>query len=436
MRLPSLGLLRDHDYRQLFAATTVAQFGAQVSQLAIPLVAVVALAASPLQIGLLTTITMAPFLLVGLPAGAWVDRLRRRNVLIAGDVGRAVLLATVPLAWWAGLLTIWQLYVVAFLVGSLTVFFDVAYQSYLPHLVGREHLVEGNSKLEAVRSTAHVGGPALAGQLIRLVSAPVALLVDAVALAASALFVVKIRKREPKPTPPPDANLVQEIRQGLQFVLGHRLLRAIVTCTALFNLFAAASGAMMILFLERVLGLGAGTIGLVFTVTGAGGLVGAATARRVASWVGQGPAIWLSAAVTSPFALLMPLFAAPGWRLWVAAAGGFVVSIGVVVYNVAQVSFRQALTPDSMLGRMNATVRFLVFGTMPLGGLIGGLLGEWYGIQTALLISVIGTCLAFLPVFLSPLRSMRTLPLPEPVPAEPQPTESMPSDRSGAEVGT
>ena len=366
MRLPSLGLLRDHDYRQLFAATTVAQFGFQISQLAVPLVAVVVLAASPWQVGLLTTITMAPFLLVGLPAGAWVDRLRRRRVMIVADLGRAVLLATVPLAWWAGWLTIWQLYAVAFLVGALTVFFDVAYQSYLPTLVGRAQLVEGNSKLEAVRSTAHLGGPALAGQLIRLMSAPVALLLDAVALATSALFVAKIRQREPQPTPSPDANLVREIREGLRFVLGHRLLRPIVTCTSLFNLFAAANGAMMILFLERVLGLDAGTIGLVFTVSGAGGLVGAAIARRVADWIGQGPAIWLSAAVTSPFALLI--------------------------------------------------------GTMPLGGVLGGWLGEWLGIRTALLISVLGTCLAFLPVFLSPLRRMRTLPTtaqaPAPAPAE------------------
>lgn len=421
-----LGLLRDHDYRQLFAATTTAQFGFQISNLAIPLVAVAVLAASPLQVGLLTTVTMAPFLLVGLPAGAWVDRLRRRRVMIMADFGRALLLASVPAAWWAGLLTMWQLYVVAFLVGSLTVFFDVAYQSYLPTLVGRAHLVEGNAKLEAVRASAQLGGPALAGQLIRLVSAPVALLVDAVALAVSALFVVKIRQPEPKPVAQPDASLVREIRQGLRFVLGHRLLRAIVSCTALFNLFSAAYGAMMILFLERELGLGAGAIGMVFTIAGAGGLVGALLARRVAGWLGQGPTIWIAAAVTSPFGLLMPVFAETGWRLWVAAFGGFVVSVGMVVYNITQVSFRQALTPDGMLGRMNATVRFLVFGAIPLGGVLGGLLGQWLGIRTALLIGALGSCVAFLPVFLSPLRRMRTLPVP------PQPA---PSSATVAEEG-
>lgn len=418
-----LGLLLDHDYRQLFASTTVSQFGVHITQLAIPLVAIIALDATPFQVGSLAAVAMAPFLLVGLPAGAWVDRMRRRLVLIVGDLARAALLATVPLAWWADLLTIWQLYLVAFLTGVFTVFFDVAYQSYLPHLVGRQNLVEGNARLESVRALAQLGGPALAGQLIRLLTAPVALLVDAIAMAASALFVTKIRKREDRPVRRPDAHLIREIREGLGFVLGHRLLRAIVACTASFNLCFAAYGAMMILFLERVLGLDAGSIGLVFTLGGAGGLLGAFTARRVAGWVGQGPALWLSALVAAPPALLMPLLAEPGWRLWVAAAGGVVVSAGVVIYNVTQVSFRQALTPDHLLGRMNATVRFLVWGTMPLGAVLGGLLGELVGVRTALLISGIGTCLAFLPIFLSPLRTMRAMPT---QPTEPSPEQGAP----------
>ncbi|HEY8453889.1 MAG: MFS transporter [Micromonosporaceae bacterium] len=409
-RQPRLGLLHDHDYRQLFAATTVSQFGFHITQLALPLVAIVTLGARPFEVGLLASLETLPFLLVGLPAGAWVDRVRRRSVLIAGDLGRAALLATIPLAWWQGVLTIWQLYAVGFLVGVLTVFFDVAYQSYLPHLVGRDNLVEGNARLESMRAVAQLGGPALAGQLIRLLTAPVALLLDALGMLASALFVVRIRKREPKPERRPDANLLREIGEGLRFVLGHRLLRAIAACTGSFNLFAGAYGAMLIVFLQRVVGADAGEIGLVMTITGSGGLLGAFLSRRFAAWVGQGPAIWLSAAVTAPFGLLMPLVAAPGWRLWLAAVGGFVVSVGVVIYNVTQVSFRQGLTPDHLLGRMNATMRFLVWGTMPLGGLLGGVLGEWVGVRSALLIAALGTCLAFLPVFLSPLRSMRTLP--------------------------
>lgn len=413
-----LGLLRDQDYRQLFASTTVSQLGFHVTVLALPLVAIIALAARPFEVGLLAALEFAPFLLVGLPAGAWVDRMRRRIVLIVGDLARGAVLATVPLAWWAGVLTIWQLYAVAFAFGVGTVFFDVAYQSYLPHLVGRANLVEGNAKLESVRAVAQLAGPALGGQLIRLLSAPVALLATGVAMAASAGFVARIRKREEKPARSPDAHFAREIKEGLRFVLGHRLLRAIATCTASYNLLSSAFAPMMILYLQRSLGQSAGTIGLVLTVWGAGGLVGAAVTRRVAGWLGQGPAIWLSVAVTSPFLLLMPVLAAPGWRLWVAAAGGFVVSIGVVVYNVTQVSFRQALTPDQLLGRMNATVRFLVFGTMPLGGLLGGALGEWLGVRSTLLVLALAACFAFLPVFLSPLRRMRTLPTaPEPAPA-------------------
>jgi predicted MFS family arabinose efflux permease len=315
----------------------------------------------------------------------------------------------VPLAWWADVLTIWQLYVVALLHGTLTVFFDVAYQSYLPHLVGRANLVEGNSKLEAVRAVSHAAGPGVAGQLIRLLTAPVALLVDAVALAASALFYLRIRKREPRPTTHPDARLLREIGEGLRFVLGHRLLRAIVTCTGTANLFSSIYAAMLVFFLRRTLGLGPGEIGLVLSIFSAGGVAGAFVARGFADWVGQGRAIWMSIAFTAPFLLLMP-FAEPGWRLWVAAAASAVAAVGIVVYNITQVSFRQALTPDQMLGRMNATVRFLVWGTMPLGGLAGAFLGDWFGARTTVLIGVLGACVAFLPVYLSPLRTMRDLP--------------------------
>ncbi|HEY8474554.1 MAG TPA: MFS transporter [Natronosporangium sp.] len=411
MRTPDLGLLRDRDYQKLFAATTVSQFGFQISHLAIPLVAIVSLNASPFQVGLLTTATMAPFLLVGLPAGVWVDRWRRRDVLIVTDVARAAVLLTVPLAWWAGVLTIWQLYAVALLLGGLTVFFDVAYQSYLPHLVGRENLVEGNSRLESVRAVAQLAGPALGGQLIRVLTAPVALLLDALGLAASALFVSRIQKREQRPAATPDRHLLREIGEGLRFVLGHRLLRSIAACTATANFFfGGAYMSMQILFLEREIGLHAGTIGLVLTIEGVGGLLGALAARRLAEVLGQGPAIWLSIAASAPFALLMPLLAEPGWRVWLAAVGGAVVGFGAVAYNVTQVSFRQALTPDHLLGRMNATLRFMVWGTIPLGGLLGGALGEWLGVRSTLLVTAIGSCFAFLPVFFSPLRTMRTLP--------------------------
>jgi MFS family permease len=354
-----LGLLRDHDFRGLFLSTTVAQFGYQITSLALPLAAVLALDVSEFEVGVLSSMTMIAFLLIGLPAGAWIDRMRRRRVLIVSDLVRAAVLFTVPIAWWAGALTIWQLYAVALVIGVFTVFFDVSYQSYLPHLVGRANLVEGNAKLETVRSTAQLGGPVLAGQLIEWLTAPVALAFDAVAMGASALFLVRIRRREPKPEVAHDARIGAEIREGLSFVFKNRILASIVACTSWWNLWMGAFMAMIVVFLPRDLGLTPGEIGLVFGVFG----------------------------------------------------------VGAVVYNVNQVSFRQRLTPDRMLGRMNATVRFLAWGLSAVGALIGGVLGELLGARATLWIAAAGVCLAFLPVFLSPLRDMRDLPRPEPEPA-------------------
>jgi MFS family permease len=404
-----LGLLREHDFRQLFIADTISQIGTQITLLALPLVAILALGASPFEVGALAACETAAFVLLGLPAGAWVDRLRRRSVLIAGDVARAVLLGSVPLAWWADMLTMAQLYAVGLLTGACTVFFDVAYQSYLPHLVGRENLVEGNAKLEAVRGVSQIAGPTLAGLLIQWLTAPVAIVVDAVSFLVSAVYVGLIRKREPAPERAPDAHLGREIAEGLRFVLGNRLLRSIAMCTGTYNLFAAVGFTMLLVLLADVLEIPAGTIGLVLSAGSIGGLVGAFTAMRVAKALGQGPTIWMSCAFTAPFGLLTALVQ-PGWLLWLGAFGFAVSMWGGVVYNIAQVSFRQGLTPERLLGRMNATMRFLVWGTMPVGGLIGGVLGQQVGVREAVWIGMIGCCLAFLPVFFSPLRTMRELP--------------------------
>jgi MFS family permease len=408
MRL-RLGLLREHDFRQLFVADTISQLGTQISMLALPLVAVLALHASPFEVGLLAACETAAFLLVGLPAGAWVDRMRRRNVLIGGDLGRAVVLGSVPVAWWLGGLSMPQLYAVGLLNGVLTVFFDVAYQSYLPHLVGRANLVEGNAKLEAVRGVNQIAGPTVAGLVIQWLTAPVAVAVDAVSYLGSALFVGFIRKREPLPERKPDAHLGREIGEGLRFVLGNRLLRSIAMCTGSSNLLSAITAAMMIVLLARDLHLSPGTIGFVFSFGAVGGLIGALTATKIAARIGQGPAIWVPIAVSGPFGLLIPL-AQRGWLLWAAAFGFLVYWFSAVVYNIGQVSFRQGLTPERLLGRMNATMRFLVWGTMPLGGVLGGVLGDTIGVRPALWVAAIGGLFTFLPVFLSPLRTMRELP--------------------------
>jgi hypothetical protein len=403
------GVLHEFDFRQLFFADTISQLGSQVTLLALPLVAVIALNATPFEVGLLAACDTAAFLVVGLPAGAWVDRMRRRIVLIVGDLGRAILLGSVPVAWWLDKLTMPQLYIVGLGTGLMTVFFDVAYQSYLPHLVGRDNLVDGNAKLEAVRGVTQLAGPTGAGFLIQVLSAPVSIVVDAASFIGSALFVGLIRKREVKPERQPDANLRREIGEGFHFVVRNRILRSIAMCTGSSNLFSAISGAMLIIFLVRFIHLSAGAIGAIFSIMAIGGLVGAFTAQRISTWLGQGPAIWKSIAYTSPFGLLMPL-AHGGLLLYLAVAGTGVYWFGAVVYNITQVSFRQGITPDRLLGRMNATMRFLVWGTLPLGGLIGGVLGTQIGVRETMWVAAIGGSFAFLPVLLSPLRRMRELP--------------------------
>ncbi|WP_229074953.1 MFS transporter [Actinoplanes sp. DH11] len=397
------GLLYHHDFRQLLFAESVSHIGSQISVLALPLIAVGVLHAPPFQVGLLMTFQYLAFLVVGLPAGALVDRMRRRRVLLAADLGRAVVLGSVPAAWALDMLSMPQLYAVALLSGVLTVFFDVAYQSYLPYLVKSDELVEGNSKLEAVHNVAMIGGPALGGLLVRLVGAPLAALFDAVSFLVSALFVSRIRSVEEVAPHQPRTRIGPEIVQGLRFVLANPVLRAIAFSTAWLNFFSAILESMVLLLLARTLGLSAGTIGLLMAVAGLGALAGALSAERVTGRLGQNRVIWLSVLVTAPFGLLLP-FAREGWLLWAAIIGWSVTFFGATVYNIAQVSLRQALTPAHLLGRMNATMRFMVWGTLPLGGLVGGLLGQFFGVRTAMLVGAVGFLFGFLPVLLSPLR--------------------------------
>ncbi|MBF8188386.1 MFS transporter [Nonomuraea sp. K274] len=402
------GLLREHDFRRLFLADTASQAGTQVLMLALPLVAVTALRASAFEVGLLGACQTLAFAVIGLPAGAVVDRLSKRAVLVVSDWARALALASVPVAWWLGLLSIYQLYAVALVLGVFTVFFDVAYQSYLPYLVERERLVEGNSALEVVRTVAMLGGPSVGGYLIQFLTAPFALVTTVAGFAWSALCLRTIRRRETRPRQR-RAHLGKEIAEGVRFVLGERLLRRIAGCTATANLFGAMAQPMILLLLARELGLGAGTIGLLMAAGGLGGITGALVNARLARWLGQGPTMWLGIAVPVPLMFALPWMEAD-WRLGLFALSEFGIGAGTVVYNVTQVSFRQSITPAPLLGRMNATIRFFVWGTLPLGGLLGGVLGEVIGIRNTLLVAACGGGLAVLWLLTSPLRTMRELP--------------------------
>jgi MFS family permease len=399
-----MSLWSHRDFRLLWAGDTISQFGSTIGRTVLPLLAVGALAATPFEMGVLSAAASAAFLLIGLPAGVWVDRLSRRRVMLVADFVRAALLLSIPTAWWAGVLTLAQLVVVALLVGGATVMFDIAYQSYLPALVGRDQLVEGNSKLEASRAVAEVSGPAAAGGIAQVVGAAVGVLATGVGYLASALFLLRIRTEEAPPQSSERPGLVHEIAEGLRFVFGHRSLRAIVGCTGTSNFFSGISAAVLVLFLVRELDLSEGVVGLLFSAAGVGAVLGALTANRWNARFGQTKVIWLSALVTMPFGLLIPLGAAD-WRIVFVVVGEVVVGYGVIVYNIAQVSYRQSICPDHLLGRMNASVRFVVWGALPLGGLLGGVLGEGIGITPTLWVAMAGQSLASLWVVLSPLRS-------------------------------
>jgi MFS family permease len=405
-------LWRHREFRRLWAAETASHVGTQVVGVALPVVAVSLLAATPWQMGVLNALETAAFLLVALPAGAWVDRWRRQRVLVRADTVRALALATVPAAYLLDVLTLGQLYVVAAVVGTATVFFDVAYQSYLPQIVDRGQLTDGNGKLEISRAVAQVAGPGLTGVLLRVLAAPLLVVVTSLGYLISALFVSRIQHVEVLPDRAARRPMRTEIGEGLAFVVTHPLLRRIVACTGTGNLFSAITGTLLALYVLRTLELSESTLGLVLSAAAAGGLLGAVTAAPVARLVGEGRSIPLSAVTFGAFAGCTPLAVLLDGtgQLVLLVVGGIGLSWAVVVYNVVQVSFRQRLCPPGLLGRMNASVRFVVFGTMPVGALLGGVLGTTIGVVPALWVAVAGQLAAALPVLLSPLAGMRDLP--------------------------
>jgi len=409
-------LLRHPDFLKLWSAETISVFGSQITQLALPLIAATILQVSPFEFGLLATIEFLPFILLSLPAGVWVDRLRRRPIMIVADVGRAIALLTIPFAFLFDVLTIWQLYAVGFLNGCFTVFFDVSYQSYLPSVVERDQLVEGNSKLEITRSASQILGPGAAGILIGALRAPLAIFVDAISFLVSALFLVWIRRPEPEPEPHdettgPRPSMRREVAVGLRYVTGHRWLRSIAATTGLSNLFSIVATSILILFLVRDRGFTAELIGFAFSIGGLGVLTAALTTSRLTKLLGVGRMLLIGAAGFSMS--ILPVAIAPDEWLFVAVAGsGFLGGFCGVAWNINQVSLRQAITPTGLLGKMNATMRFIVWGTIPVGAILGGTLGELIGLHNTIWVGAIGGAFAFLPVALSSVRSIREMPEP------------------------
>jgi len=409
-------LLHHADFLKLWTGQTVSAFGTQITILAVPIVAAVALKVSPLEFGLLATIEFLPVVLLSLPAGVWVDRLRRRPILIWGDAGRAITLLTIPIAFALNVLTIWQLYAVVFVNGCLTVFFDVAYQSYLPSIVARDQLVDGNAKLELTRGASQRLGPGLAGLLIAILMAPFAIVIDAISYAVSAAFVSWIRRPEPSPEPHDPStgarpSIREEIAVGLRFVAGDRVLRALALTVALGYLFGTIADSILILFLVTERQFSPALIGLAVTLGSIGVITGALVTSRLTRVIGVGPMIVI-AAVAEGLSWL-PVAIAPDSLLFVGLATTIVaLSFFGMAWNVNAMSLRQAITPAGMRGRMNATMRFVSWGTIPVGYTVGGFLGGVIGLHNTIWVGAIGSVISFVPVALSPIWLIREMPDP------------------------
>ncbi|MFE6159387.1 MFS transporter [Streptomyces sp. NPDC056486] len=402
---PPSSLWRDADFRKLWLGQTASQLGAQAGQVTLPLIAVLALDVGAGQLGALRAVEQAPILLFSLFAGAWVDRRRSRNVMVVADLGRALALATVPLAYVLGVLGIPALLVVAFLVGVLSVYFDVAYQASLVRLLDRDQLLPGNSALEGSRSAAQIGGPALGGAMVSLFSAPIATVVGAFFFALSFLSIRRIRRRESLPesvegTAEQPSRIRRQILEGLHLVVGNTSLRAVGVATALFQFSFAAVMTVYLLFLPRELHLSGLAVGMALAAMGPGAVVGSLLSARLPGRFGYGRVLVASAVLADGVMLCVPALHGPSAvTIGSLMAINFFFGVFSQLVNVTAMAVRQAITPVRMQGRVVATINFVGMGLTPLGSLLGGFLAGAWGLRTSLLLTAV--CLALSPLFMA-----------------------------------
>ncbi|MFI7703460.1 MFS transporter [Nonomuraea sp. NPDC049480] len=396
------------DFRRFTWANGVTKLGTQVTVVALPLTALLTLDAGGFELGLLSAVQTVAFLLIGLPAGVWVDRMRRRPILVWADLTRGVALLTVPAAAWLGVLTLPHLCAVALVLGVGTVFSDVAQMSFLPAIVPKDRLERANGRLEVTRQVSVLAGPGVGGWLVVALTAPFALLADALSYLVSGLLFSGVRAVE-KPARAPEVEapgtrapgVRSEVAEGISFVVRDPVLRRIAIGGALTRVAMGACAVGYPLYLVAELGLGATAYGLLLSAAAVGALAGAPLAARLTARLGAGRVIYGSALAT--MVLCLPALATgPGWRL--AAFPVFTALAGAagMVFNIAQLSHRQRITPERLLGRVNASMRFLMWGATPLGGLAGGALGEWLGGYAVFAAGVAGLGLSYLAVVLAP----------------------------------
>ncbi|HMA36632.1 MAG TPA: MFS transporter [Chloroflexia bacterium] len=407
MRWPTTGLWQHADFLKLWIGQAVSQFGDRITRGALPLTAVLTLHATAGDMSLLIVVLATPLLLVGLLAGVWVDRLRRRPLLMITDLARAGLLISIPIAALWGALGLPQLYLVAALTGVLGVLFNVADQAYLPALLPPEQILEGNSKLAATSSVAEIVGPALAGGLVQLITAPLAIAVDALTFLWSAAFVSRIRAVEPPPPPPADhVPIGQDIRAGLRLVLGHPLLRPLAISAAIRTFFGTFYWVLYDLYVVRELHLSPFVLGLLIGAGGVGALPGALLAGRVVRRFGLARTLLGAELISTVVGFGTPLAPAGLAAIGFLLAGQLVGDGAATVYEINEVTLRQTVIPGPFLGRATASTSFLIGALQPVAALVAGALADQYGARAALLVATIGGAVAWLYLLASPIRRL------------------------------
>ncbi|MDF2626775.1 MAG: transporter [Symbiobacteriaceae bacterium] len=403
------GLWGHPEFLKLWTGQTISLFGSLIGRIALPMMVVLVLDATPMQVSLLRAVEVAPGLVAGLFAGVWVDRLRRRPIMIVADMGRAVLMGLIPLLFLLGSLTMGYVYAIAFFISILTIFFDVAYQSYMPTLVQSAHLVEANSKLEATASIAEITGFGLSGFLVQILTAPITILIDAISFVASAIFLLRIRTPEAAPPlPETREGMWSEIKAGMQVLFSHPVLRALVAADGLSNLFGNIIGTVIMLFVLKELQVSPSLAGVIFGFGGVSAFFGALLAAPVVRRFGLGRSLIVAAfmsgasvaflaGATGPMPIIIAMLIAQ--QLFGDGA--------MMVFAINNTSLRQAITPERFLGRVNATLRVSDWTFMLVGTLVGGVLGEAIGLRGALVVACLGKLLAVVWLWFSPVREIQ-----------------------------
>lgn len=427
-------LWQNQVFSRIWTAHSISQVGTAVTQFALPLLAAQTLGATNTQVGLLLAVETLPLLALGLFVGVWADRRPRLPLMILADLARMLLVAVIPIAWWLGELSLGLLFGVVILIGVFSVLFDVASQALVNSILAREHMIEGNARMQTSYAVADIAGPAGAGLLLRVVSTPVAFAIDAVSFGFSALALIGTKAAERstvagptgadptagRPSRSPLRSILVDVRAGLAFVIDSPTLRTLTIGVATWNLFTSMSRAMFILFLLEVLGLSEVTIGLVTAAGGVGILIGTLLPNVVTSHFGLGRGIVVALAVTVPGYLLVTAAAGPVWlTIGLLLAGYVAQELASSVADINQFSLRNAVTPDRLRGRVASAARVILRSTVPVGFLIGGIVADLAGLRAAMLLGVIGPLLFAALIARSPIMSLRSLP---PDPDEPHPS--------------